>query len=82
MVRGAGGEMISKQPCRLDDPSDCEALVELATRTHGRIDVLFNLAATAYFNWLEDITDEEWDRARWGGVASAGRRRSRTSRCS
>jgi NAD(P)-dependent dehydrogenase (short-subunit alcohol dehydrogenase family) len=27
-------------------------------------DVLFNLAAVAYFNGLEDITDEEWDRAR------------------
>jgi NAD(P)-dependent dehydrogenase (short-subunit alcohol dehydrogenase family) len=26
--------------------------------------VLFNLAATACFNRLEDITDEEWDRAR------------------
>jgi len=33
-------------------------------RTFGRIDVLFNNAAMAYFNWLEDITDEEWDRVR------------------
>jgi len=23
--------------------------------------VLFNNAAMAYFNWLEDITDEEWN---------------------
>ena len=68
MVREAAGEMISKQPCHLDDPSDCQALVELAVRTYGRIDVLFNLAATAYFNWLEDIEDEEWDRARWSEV--------------
>jgi NAD(P)-dependent dehydrogenase (short-subunit alcohol dehydrogenase family) len=68
MVRGAGGEMVSMAPCHLDDPSDCEALIELALRTYGRVDVLFNLAATAYFNWLEDITDEEWDRARWGEV--------------
>ena len=67
-VRAEGGEMVSKHPCHLDDPSDCEALVELAIRTYGRIDVLFNLAATAYFNWLEDISDEEWDRARWGEV--------------
>ena len=29
-----------------------------------RLDVLFNNAAVAYFNWLEDITDEEWDRDR------------------
>src|SRR6478672_6214633 len=68
MVRGAGGEMVPMQPCRLDDPADCQALVELALGTYGRIDVLCNIAATAYFNWLEDITDEEWDRARWGEV--------------
>ena len=68
LVQGAGGEMVSIQPCRLDDPYDCQALVELALGTYGRIDVLCNVAATAYFNWLEDITDEEWDRARWGEV--------------
>jgi NAD(P)-dependent dehydrogenase (short-subunit alcohol dehydrogenase family) len=68
MVRGGGGNMVSMQPCRLDDPADCEALIELALGTYRRIDVLCNIAATAYFNWLEDITDEEWDRARWGEV--------------
>ena len=31
-------------------------------REYGRIDVLFNNAAMAYFNWLEDITDDEWNR--------------------
>jgi len=34
---------------------------------NGRIDVLFNNAAMAYFNWLEDITNEEWDRDRREG---------------
>ena len=68
MVRGAGGAMVSLQPCRLDDPADCDALVQLALGTFGRVDVLFNLAGMQYFNWLEDITDEEWDRARWGEV--------------
>jgi NAD(P)-dependent dehydrogenase (short-subunit alcohol dehydrogenase family) len=63
MVRSMGGEMISMQPCRLTEPSQCQALVELALRTFGRIDVVFNLAAVSYFNWLEDVTDEEWDRA-------------------
>ena len=33
MVRSAGGEMVSRQPCHLDDPADCEALVELALGT-------------------------------------------------
>jgi len=64
MVRAEGGTMASLQPCRLTNPSDCQALVDFAVRTFGRIDVLFNNAAMAYFNWIEDITDDEWDRDR------------------
>jgi NAD(P)-dependent dehydrogenase (short-subunit alcohol dehydrogenase family) len=63
-VRQAGGKMVSLQPCDLSKPDDCQALVDLAVRTFGRIDVLFNNAAMAYFNWLEDISNEEWDRNR------------------
>ena len=63
-VRAAGGTMVSLQPCRLSQPADCQALVDFAMRTFSRIDVLFNNAAMAYFNWLEDISDEEWDRNR------------------
>jgi len=62
MVRGQRGQMVSLQPCQLSKPADCQALVDFAVRTFGRIDVLFNNAAMAYFNWLEDITDEEWHR--------------------
>jgi NAD(P)-dependent dehydrogenase (short-subunit alcohol dehydrogenase family) len=64
MVRGEGGTMVSMEPCRLSEPAECQALVDLAVSTFGRIDVLFNLAATPDFNWFEDITDEEWDHAR------------------
>ena len=64
MVRREGGTMESLQPCRLSKATECQALVDFAVRTFGRIDVLFNNAAMAYFNWLEDITDEEWDRNR------------------
>jgi NAD(P)-dependent dehydrogenase (short-subunit alcohol dehydrogenase family) len=67
-VRDAGGEMVSMQPCHLTDPADCQALVELALSTFDRVDVLFNLAAISYFNRFEDITDDEWDRARRGEV--------------
>lgn len=63
-VRGAGGTMASRQPCRLTEPTECQALVDFAMRTFGRIDVLFNAAAMSHFNWLEDVTDEEWDVAR------------------
>jgi NAD(P)-dependent dehydrogenase (short-subunit alcohol dehydrogenase family) len=60
-VQAAGGQMVSMQPCNLTDPSDCRALVDFAISSYGRIDVLFNNAAMTYFNWLEDITNEEWD---------------------
>ena len=64
LVHAAGGEMVSLQPCRLSDPADCAKLVELAVSEFGRIDVLFNLAAKTHFNWLEDVTDDDWDAAR------------------
>jgi NAD(P)-dependent dehydrogenase (short-subunit alcohol dehydrogenase family) len=60
VVRAAGGEMVSLQPCRLNDPAECAKLVELAVSEFGRIDVLFNLAARSHFHQLEDFTDEEW----------------------
>ena len=63
-VRREGGTMESLQPCRLSSAAECRALVDFAQRKFGRIDVLFNNAAMAYFNWLEDISDEEWDRNR------------------
>ena len=64
MVRRQGGTMESLQPCRLSNAAECQALVDSAVRAFGRIDVLFNNAARAYFNWFEDITDDEWDRNR------------------
>src|SRR5258706_8635977 len=62
MVRAEGATMVSLQPCHLTEPSECQALIDFAVREYGRIYVLFNNAAMAYFNWLEDITDEEWNR--------------------
>ena len=64
LVRGAGGHMVSLQPCRLSDPADCARLVELAVSEFGRIDVLFNLAAKTHFGGLESVTDQDWDAAR------------------
>src|SRR5258705_6949887 len=61
MVRAQGGTMISLQPCQLTEPSECRALVDLAVREYGRIALLFNNDAIAYFNLFEDIPDEEWD---------------------
>src|SRR4029077_1770056 len=44
-ARADGGTMVSLQPCQLSKPADCQALVDLAVRSFGRIDVLFNNAA-------------------------------------
>jgi NAD(P)-dependent dehydrogenase (short-subunit alcohol dehydrogenase family) len=64
MVRAKGGEMVSLQPCRLNDPTECARLVELALSGFGRIDVLYNLAARSHFSPIESFTDEDWDAAR------------------
>jgi NAD(P)-dependent dehydrogenase (short-subunit alcohol dehydrogenase family) len=64
IVRAAGGQMVSLQPCLLDDPSECARLVDLAVSEFGRIDVLFNLAARSHFSRLETFRDEDWDAAR------------------
>jgi NAD(P)-dependent dehydrogenase (short-subunit alcohol dehydrogenase family) len=60
LVLASGGHMISLHPADLTKMEDCKKLVELAIREHGRIDVLFNNAAMTHFNWIEDITEEEW----------------------
>jgi NAD(P)-dependent dehydrogenase (short-subunit alcohol dehydrogenase family) len=60
LVRAAGGRMTSLHPVNLGVMAACQELVEFAIREHGRIDVLFNNAAKAHFNWIEDITEDEW----------------------
>jgi NAD(P)-dependent dehydrogenase (short-subunit alcohol dehydrogenase family) len=62
-LRWRGGSVVGCD-LNVDSAAECQALVDFAVRTFGRIDVLFNNAAMAYFNWLEDITDEERDRNR------------------
>jgi NAD(P)-dependent dehydrogenase (short-subunit alcohol dehydrogenase family) len=64
LVRTAGGEMVSLQPCILSDPADCERLVDFAASEFGRIDVLFNLAGRSHFGRVENVSDDDWDAAR------------------
>ena len=64
MVRAAGGQMMSLQPCHITDPAECERLVDLALGEFERIDVLFNLAAKSHFSPIEKFSDGEWDAAR------------------
>lgn len=59
-VRSAGGDMISLHPCDLTDEAQCQALVDAAVQRHGRIDVLFNNAAMAYFGWIDAMPVADW----------------------
>lgn len=59
-VRAAGGQIVSMQPCDLTRLEDCESLRDLAMATYGRIDVIFNNAAMAYFDWIDTMTVEMW----------------------
>jgi NAD(P)-dependent dehydrogenase (short-subunit alcohol dehydrogenase family) len=59
-VRSVGAKIISGPASSLADADNCRRLVDLALRTFGKIDVLFNNAAHATFNWLEDISLGEW----------------------
>src|ERR1700730_1143750 len=58
IVHAAGGKMVPRQPCRLNDPTECARLVKLAVSEFGRIDVLFNLAARSHFHPLGDVTEQ------------------------
>ncbi|CAI7662320.1 unnamed protein product [Penicillium crustosum] len=59
-VREIGGEMISMSSCDLTKRENCEQLVNLAIKTYGRIDVLYNNAGMAHMSWLDDGKDEDW----------------------
>jgi len=58
----AGGQMVSLQPADLTKQSQCDALVSLALKSYGGIDVVYNNAATAYFGWMDQFTFEEFAR--------------------
>jgi NAD(P)-dependent dehydrogenase (short-subunit alcohol dehydrogenase family) len=58
----AGGQMVSLQPADLTKQERCDALVDLALKTYGGIDVVYNNAATAYFGWMDTFTYDEFAR--------------------
>ena len=61
-VKSLGGDMVSLSECDLTDVNQCKRLVDLAVTTYGRVDVLFNNAAMAYFGWVDEISDDDWHR--------------------
>lgn len=61
-VEAAGGKMISVHPCDLTSKDECDRLVAAAVGAFGGIDVLFNNGAMAYFAWIEEMSDETWNK--------------------
>ncbi|KAJ6177915.1 Short-chain dehydrogenase/reductase SDR [Penicillium mononematosum] len=59
-VRELGGEIISISPCDLTKRENCEQLVNLAMKTYGCIDVLYNNAGMAHMSWLDDCKHDDW----------------------
>ncbi|MDZ4755978.1 MAG: SDR family NAD(P)-dependent oxidoreductase [Phycisphaerae bacterium] len=62
LVESEGGQMVSLHPCNLTKPAECQRLVDLAIKTYGRIDVLYNNAAMAYFGAVDQMSNEDWYR--------------------
>ena len=61
-VRSEGGRMVSLHPCDMSIRSDVDRLMQLAERTYGGVDVLYNNAAMAYFAWLPEMSYEMWSK--------------------
>ncbi|MEO0996870.1 MAG: SDR family NAD(P)-dependent oxidoreductase [Pseudomonadota bacterium] len=57
-VTGRGGCMTSLQPCDLSVAGRVDELMALAVHEHGGIDILYNNAATAFFEWFPDMSFE------------------------
>jgi NAD(P)-dependent dehydrogenase (short-subunit alcohol dehydrogenase family) len=61
-AKSAGGQMVSLHPADLTRQDISDALVNLALRNYGGIDVLYNNAAMAYFGWMNEFTVEDYVR--------------------
>src|ERR1700685_2219457 len=61
-VREAGGRMDSLHQCNVSLRPDVDRLMACAERIGGGIDVLYNNAAMAYFEWLPEMSYETWSK--------------------
>ena len=60
MVREAGGEMVSMQPCDLTNPVQVKEMIDQAVTTYGGFDILYNNAGTAWIAPITEMTDKIW----------------------
>lgn len=59
-VKAAGGSFVTMHPVDLSDPEAARQWVEDAVALHGRIDVLYNNAASARFADIGSFPLEDW----------------------
>ena len=61
-VRGIDGKAVSLHPCDMSKRSDVDKLMDFAVSEFGGIDVLYNNASMAYFDWFPQMTYEAWSK--------------------
>ncbi|RKE38631.1 NAD(P)-dependent dehydrogenase (short-subunit alcohol dehydrogenase family) [Paraburkholderia sp. BL23I1N1] len=59
-IIASGGSAVSLQPCNPSEPDEALALIDLAYRSYGQVDVLYNNAASVHFAPIEDMSIEMW----------------------
>lgn len=60
-VRKAGGEMVSLGSCDLTNAATCQAVVDFTLKTYGKLDVLVNNASRVRFEWMPNLTQNDWN---------------------
>jgi meso-butanediol dehydrogenase / (S,S)-butanediol dehydrogenase / diacetyl reductase len=60
LVKAAGGTMTSFAPVDLGDPATARKWIDDGMAAAGKIDVLYNNASAARFEFLPDISQEAW----------------------
>jgi len=58
LVRQAGGTMVSLSNCDLSDMAQAKAVTQFALDSFGRIDIVYNNAAMAWFGWVDEMPPE------------------------
>ena len=61
-VHAVDKSAVSLHPCDMSRRADVERLMDFAASQFGGIDVLYNNASMAYFDWLPAMTYEQWSK--------------------
>ncbi|MEZ5743100.1 MAG: SDR family NAD(P)-dependent oxidoreductase [Sphingomonadaceae bacterium] len=59
-AQGARVIGVDREDCDLTDEAATNALFARIGKEHGRIDILLNAAAFALFDWIEELSYEDW----------------------